>query len=227
MWRGFDQQKIDGLLTLKRQGAQSAKTDISPWFPGPCTFLISSRHCSCYSLTPVKGSKPSSWLACGKQTVPDHAHTPCYDEVLKILKYLTLEFQGLLNTSSVPQHSVALVMSGKNWLCQRNRNFQIRLCQRNQNFRIGYVSATKTLRIGCASTTKNVHSFKWRWIIRLYTNYVWWSNFHPFIGSELGRAKTPDDFSKGHSLMWLWQEIWRDRHQMVSALQLCRRFFFV
>jgi hypothetical protein len=27
--------------------------------------------------------------------------------------------------------------------------------------------------------------------------------FKPFIGYELGRAKAPDHFSGGHSLMWL------------------------
>ncbi len=124
---------------------------------------------------------------------------------------------GLIEyTSSIPQLSVALVMSGTFWLCQRNQNLENRLCQRNRNLSIGCASATKSLRIGCASAmetlrfgcvsaTKSlrigcvsatealgIDHFKSRWFIRSYTNYVWrWSHFQAIHWLWTGKSKVP------------------------------------
>jgi hypothetical protein len=51
--------------------------------------------------------------------------------------------------------------------------------------------------------------------------------FKPFIGSGLGRAKTPWSLFKRTFTYVVIGEIGRDRHQMVSAPQLWKRFFFV
>jgi hypothetical protein len=56
------------------------------------------------------------WLSSSREPAP------CYSKVMKIIKYLKIRFQGLLNTSSIPQLLAALVMSGKNRLCHRNWN---------------------------------------------------------------------------------------------------------
>ncbi len=129
-----------------------------------------------------------------------------YGRSIRRSHHVTVRYWKFCNTSPldfgvcwIPHQylnlSVVLVMSGKFRWRWHNRLPNFRLCQRNRNLSIGYVSATD-----------NVHNFKWRFIFRLYTNYVWyWDDpiFKPFIGSGLGRAKTPDHFSGGHSLMWL------------------------
>jgi hypothetical protein len=49
-----------------------------------------------------------------------------------------------------------------------------------------------------------------------------------FIGTGMGRAMTPDHFSRGHLLMWLYREISKDRRQMAFAAELCsNQFSFV
>jgi hypothetical protein len=72
------------------------------------------------------------------------------------------------------------------------------LCQRNRNLSISCARATKILRMmmfisnggGSSDCTQIMYDDD--------------PTFKPFIGSAgLGRAKTPDHFSGGHSLLWL------------------------
>jgi hypothetical protein len=73
--------------------------------------------------------------------------------------------------------------------------------------RCGCVSATKTLRLGCVSTTetsridyastsKDFYHFRWRWIIRLYTNHKRWSHFRTIHWLWTGTSKDPRSLFK-------------------------------
>ncbi len=65
-----------------------------------------------------------------------------------------------------------------------------------KTLRLGPVSTTETSRIGYASTTENFHHFRWRWIIRLYTNHKQWFHFQAIHWLWTGTSKDPGPLFK-------------------------------